>query len=65
MSKVRILEYPGCLINCKAPTVRDVIEGALNEAAMLDRKKGYWPSAADITNITDRVVKALGLKEDE
>lgn len=57
--------HPCCLTHCKSLTAKDVIEGALNEAAMLDRKKGYWPSAADITNITDRVVKALGLKEGE
>ena len=48
-----------------APTVEDVLEQALNEAAMLDRPEGYWPSAADITNIVNSLVAKLQLKEDE
>lgn len=35
------------------PTLEDVLEKALNEAAMLDRSDGYWPSAADVTNLVN------------
>ena len=48
----------------KPPTVEDVLEKALNEAAMLDRKEGYWPSAADITNIVNELSPRLQLRED-
>ena len=47
-----------------APTVEDVLEKALNEAAMLDRQEGYWPSAADITNIVNSLASKLRLRED-
>ena len=47
-----------------APTVEDVLEQALNEAAMLDRPEGYWPSAADITNIVNSLVAKLRLADD-
>lgn len=46
-------------------TVEDVLEEALNRAANLDRKEGYWPSAADITNIVNEVAPKLQLKETE
>lgn len=45
------------------PTVEDVLEKALSEAAMLDRPEGYWPSAADITNIVNSLAAKLQLKE--
>lgn len=48
----------------KPPTVEDVLEKALNKAASLDRPEGYWPSAADITNILDEVAPKLQLRED-
>ena len=38
----------------KPDTVEDLMEKALNEAAMLDRYDGYWPSAADVTVIADK-----------
>lgn len=47
------------------PTVEDVLEKALSEAAMLDRPEGYWPSAADITNIVNSLAAKLQLKENE
>lgn len=47
------------------PAVEDVLEKALIEAAMLDRPEGYWPSAADITNIVNSLAAKLQLKEDE
>ena len=47
-----------------APTVEDVLEQALNEAAMLDRPEGYWPSAADITNIVNSLAAKLRLADD-
>lgn len=56
------------LKNCsivKPPTVEDVLESALNAAAMLDRNRGYWPSAADITNIVNEIAPKLQLKEAE
>ena len=56
------------LKNCsivKPPTVEDVLESALNTAAMLDRDSGYWPSAADITNIVNEIAPKLQLKEVE
>ena len=34
-------------------TVESLLEEALDDAAMLDRGVGYWPSAADITNIVN------------
>lgn len=49
----------------KPPTVEDVLEKALNEAAMLDRKEGYWPSAADITNLVNELAPKLQLREAE
>lgn len=48
----------------KPPTVEDLLEEALNKAASLDRKEGYWPSAADITNIVNEVAPKLRLRED-
>ena len=45
------------------PTVEDVLEKALNKAAMLDREEGYWPSAADITNFVNELAPKLRLKE--
>lgn len=45
------------------PTVEDVLEKALNRAAMLDREEGYWPSAADITNMVNELAPKLRLKE--
>ena len=47
-----------------SPAVEDVLERALNEAAMLDRQEGYWPSAADITNIVNSLASKLRLRED-
>ena len=47
------------------PTVKDVLEKALNEAAMLDRNEGYWPSAADITNLVNELAPKLQLREEE
>lgn len=49
----------------KPPTVEDVLEEALNRAANLDRKEGYWPSAADITNIVNEIAPKLQLREAE
>lgn len=54
--------------NChhyKPPTTEDVLEKALNKAAMLDRKEGYWPSAADITNIINEFSPRLQLREED
>ena len=48
-----------------ALTVEDVLEKALNEAAMLDRIEGYWPSAADITNIVNELAPKLQLREED
>ncbi len=50
---------------CKPPTVEDVLEKALNKAARLDRKEGYWPSAADITNIVNEIAPKLQLRKEE
>ena len=59
-----IEEYFCCAVShYHKPTVEDVLEKALNEAAMLDRKEGYWPSAADITNIVNELAPKLLLKE--
>lgn len=49
----------------KPPTVEDVLEEALNKAANLDRKEGYWPSTADIANIVSEVAPKLQLREAE
>ena len=51
------------VLACELPTVEDVLEEALNKAASLDRKEGYWPSAADITNIVNEISPKLQLKE--
>ncbi len=51
------------VMSCEPPTVEDVLEKALNEAAMLDREEGYWPSAADITNLVNELAPKLRLKE--
>lgn len=51
--------------NYHAPTVEDVLEEALNRAANLDRKEGYWPSAADITNIVNEVAPKLQLRKEQ
>lgn len=58
-------EYKGTsgLRHRRPPTVEGVLEKALNEAAMLDRKEGYWQSAADVTNIVDKYVNKLRLAE--
>lgn len=48
-----------------ALNVEDVLEDALNKAANLDRKEGYWPSAADITNIVNEIAPKLQLREAE
>lgn len=47
------------------PTVEDVLEKALNKAASLDRNEGYWPSAADITNIVNEIAPKLQLREED
>lgn len=49
----------------KPPTVEDVLEKALNKAASLDRPEGYWPSAADITNILNEIAPKLQLREED
>lgn len=56
--------YP-TLLRHKRPTVEEMLEDALNRAAHLDREEGYWPSAADITNIVNEVAPMLRLKEEE
>ena len=58
-------EYLYRVLVCEPPTVEDVLEEALNKAANLDRKEGYWPSAADITNIVNEIAPKLQLKEEE
>lgn len=47
------------------PTVEEILEKALNEAASLDRKEGYWPSAAAITNIVNETAPQLQLRENK
>ena len=49
----------------KPSTVEGVLEKALKRAANLDRKEGYWPSAADITNIVNEIAPKLQLREAE
>ena len=55
---------PSLYAHYHEPTVEDVLEKALNEAAMLDRESGYWPSAADITNIVNEIAPKLRLRKD-
>ena len=52
-------------VHYEPPTVEEVLEEALNKAASLDREDGYWPSAADITNIVNEVAPKLRLRKDE
>ena len=46
-------DRPETMRHYRKPTLEDVLEKALNEAAMLDRSDGYWPSAADVTNLVN------------
>lgn len=48
----------------KPPILEDLLEDALNKAANLDRKEGYWPSATDITNLLNEIAPKLQLREE-
>jgi hypothetical protein len=56
-----VSHVPNTLVHHR-PTLEELLGEALNEAAMLDRQEGYWPSAADITNIVNSLADKLQLK---
>ena len=57
-------EYVYTCRHVKPRTVEDVLEEALNKAASIDRYEGYWPSAADITNIVNEYAAELRMAGD-
>ena len=56
--------WPGECRHVKPRTVEDVLEEALYKAANLDRRDGYWPSAADVTNIVEKYAGELRMVGD-